>query len=122
MRRTPADDAAWVARYQATTEQLRTREDVAKARASAQEVTGPGDAAREPEPVESVLGGARLKVPGAGRSKPGSTAMTQATVEAAKTETSVRDAGRAEVEKSREVVEAPPEAVQEVVQLESQPT
>jgi hypothetical protein len=39
--------------------------------------------------------------------------MTQATVEAAKAETSIRDVGWADVEKSKEVVEAPPEAGQE---------
>jgi hypothetical protein len=41
--------------------------------------------------------------------------MTQATVEAAKAETSIRDAGRADVKKLKEVVEAPPEAGQEAV-------
>jgi hypothetical protein len=46
--------------------------------------------------------------------------MTQATVEAAEAETSVHDVGRADVEKSREVVEALPEAGQEVAQSESQ--
>jgi hypothetical protein len=40
--------------------------------------------------------------------------MTQATIEAAEAETSVRDAGRADVEESREVVEAPPDAGKEV--------
>jgi hypothetical protein len=76
---------------------------------------------REPEPVEAVPGGARLEMPGIGGSEPGSTAMTQATVKAAEVETSVRDVGRADVEKSRDVVEAPPEAGKEVVQPESQP-
>jgi hypothetical protein len=47
--------------------------------------------------------------------------MTQANVEAAEAETSIHDAGRADVEKSKEVVEAPPEAGQEAVQPESQP-
>jgi hypothetical protein len=35
MMRTPADDDAWVVRYQAVTERLRTREAAAKAGASA---------------------------------------------------------------------------------------
>jgi hypothetical protein len=48
--------------------------------------------------------------------------MTQATIEAAEAETSVRDAGRADVKMSREVVEAPPEAGLEAAQPESQPT
>jgi hypothetical protein len=47
--------------------------------------------------------------------------MTQATVEAAKAETSIRDTGRADVEKSKEVVEASPKVGQEAVQPESQP-
>jgi hypothetical protein len=95
---TPAA-AAWVARYQAMTERLRTREATAKAGASTQEVAGPGDAARKPKPVEAVPGGARLEVPGIGGLEPGSTMMTQVTIEAAKAETSVRDAGRVDVEK-----------------------
>jgi hypothetical protein len=43
------------------------------------------------------------------------------TVEAAEAKTSVYDVGWADVEKSKEVVEVPPEAGQEVVQPESQP-
>jgi hypothetical protein len=117
---TPADDAAWVARYQVATERLRTREAAAKVGVSAQEVAGPGDATRKPEPVEAVPGGARLEVPGVGGSEPGSTAITQATVEAAEAETSVHDAGRAIVEASGEVAEALPDAGKEVAQLESQ--
>jgi hypothetical protein len=35
MMRTPADDAAWVVRYQTTTEWLKTREAAAKAGVSA---------------------------------------------------------------------------------------
>jgi hypothetical protein len=38
-------------------------------------------------------------VPGIGGLEPGSTMMTQVTIEAAKAETSVRDAGRVDVEK-----------------------
>jgi hypothetical protein len=60
-------------------------------------------------------------MPGVGGSEPGSTATTQATVEAAEVETFVRDAGRANVKKSREVEEAPPEAGKEAAQPESQP-
>jgi hypothetical protein len=45
MMRTPADDAAWVTKYQAATERLKTKEATAKAGASAQEVTKVGDAA-----------------------------------------------------------------------------
>jgi hypothetical protein len=73
---TPADDAAWVMRCQAVTKQLMLREAAAKAGASAQEVAGPGDAARGPEPAEAVLGDARLEVPGAGGLELGSIVMT----------------------------------------------
>jgi hypothetical protein len=66
MMRMPADDAAWVAKYQAATERLKTKEAAAKAGASAQEVAGVGDAAREPEPVEAAPSSARLDVPGVG--------------------------------------------------------
>jgi hypothetical protein len=89
----PPAATAWVARYQATAERLRLREAAAKAGASAQEVTGSGPAARESGPAEAVPGDAGLEVPGAGWSESGSTAMTQATVEAAEARTSVRDAG-----------------------------
>jgi flavin-binding protein dodecin len=110
---TPTDDAAWVARYQAATERLRTKESATKVGASAQEVASPGDATWEPGLVEAVPGDARLKVPGVGGSEPGLTATTQATVEAAEAETSVRDVGWADVKESREVVEAPPNAGKE---------
>jgi hypothetical protein len=43
------------------------------------------------------------------------------TIEAIEAETSIRDVGRADVEESREVVEAPPDAGKEVAQPESQP-
>jgi hypothetical protein len=92
--RTPADDVAWVAKYQAATERLKTKEAAAEMGARAQEVTGVGDAAREPEPVEAALGGAGLDVPGVGGLEPGSTTRTQATVEAGEAKTSVHDAGR----------------------------
>jgi hypothetical protein len=121
MMRTPVDDASWVARYQATTEWLKTKEATAKAGASAQEVTGLGDATREPEPVEVGPGGARLDVPGVGGPEPRSIARTQATIEAIEAETSIHDVGRADVEESREVVEAPPDVGKEAAQPESQP-
>jgi hypothetical protein len=58
-------------------------------------------------------------VPDIGGSEPGSIARTQATVEAAEAKTSVCDVGRADVEESREVVEAPPDAGKEAAQPES---
>jgi hypothetical protein len=122
MMRTPADDAARVARYQATTERLKTKEAAAKAGARAQEVAKLGDAVQELESVEAAPGSARLDVPGVGGPEPGSTVTTQATVEVIKAKTFVRDTGRADVEESREVVEALLEAGKEVAQPESQPT
>jgi hypothetical protein len=76
----------------------------------------------EPEPVEAALGGARLDVLGVGGPEPGSTARTQAAVEAVEAKTSICDAGRADVEESREVVEASPDAGKEAEQPELQPT
>jgi hypothetical protein len=46
---------------------------------------------------------------------------TLATVEAGKAKTSVHDAGRTDVEKTKEVVEAPPDAGKEAEQPELQP-
>jgi hypothetical protein len=119
--RTPFDDAAWVTKYQVATEWLKTKEAAAKAGASAQEVARVGDVAREPEPVESAPGHARLDVLGIGGLEPGSTMRILVTVEAGKAETSVRDAGRADVEKIKEVLEAPLDAGKEEEQLELQP-
>jgi hypothetical protein len=94
-------------------ERLKMKEVTAKAGASAQEVARVGDATREPEPIKAASGGARLDVPGVGGPEPGLTTRTQATVEAGEVKTSVRDMGRADVEKSREVVEAPPDTGKE---------
>jgi hypothetical protein len=52
-------------------------------------------------------------VPGVGGLEPWSTTTTQATIEVIEAETSIRDARRADVEESREVVEAPPDARKE---------
>jgi hypothetical protein len=73
-------------------------------------------------PAEAVPGNAGLELPGAGGLELGSTTMTQETVEAAEVGAYVRNVGRADVEKSKEVVEALPEAGLEAVQPESQPT
>jgi hypothetical protein len=116
MMRTPADNVAWVARYQATMERLKIKEATGKAGASAQEVARVGDAMRELEPAEAAPGGARLDVPGVGGPKPRSTTRTQATVKAGEAETFIHDAGRVDVEESREVVEAPSDAWKEAEQ------
>jgi hypothetical protein len=102
-------------------ERLKTKEATGKAGASAQELARVGDTAQEPEPIEAAPGGAKLDTPGVGGLEPGSTTRTLATLEAGKVETSVHDAGWAEVEKTKEVVEAPPDAGKEVEQPELQP-
>jgi hypothetical protein len=91
MMRTPTDDAAWVARCQATTELLKAKEAMAKAGASAQEGVGVGVAAQKPEQVKTVPGAARLDEPGSGGPEPASTTRTPETVEAGKAETSARN-------------------------------
>jgi hypothetical protein len=121
MMQTPADDATWVAKYQASTKRLKMKEAATKAGASAQEVARVGDAAREPESVEAAPGCARLDVPGIGGPEPGLTTRTLETIEAGKAETSIRDARRLDVEKIKEVVEAPPDAGKEEEQPELQP-
>jgi hypothetical protein len=107
-----------VAKYQAAVEQLKFREALAQTGASTQEVTSYGFVARGSGPAEAVPGDAGLEVPGTGGSEPRSTATTQATVEAIEADTSVRDAGQADAEKSKEVVEVPPEAGQEAAPSE----
>jgi hypothetical protein len=119
--RTPADDVAWVARYQAATEWLKPKEAATKVGVSAQEVAGVGDAMWEPEPVEAAPSGARLDMLGVGGPELRLTARTQATVEAVEAKPSIRDAGQAVVEESREVVAAPPDAGKEAVQPKLQP-
>jgi hypothetical protein len=96
------------------------KEAAAKAGASAQEVARVGDAAREHGPVEAASGCARLDVPGVGGPELGLTMRTPVTVEASKAKTSIHDAGRADVEKTKEVVEAPSDAGKKE-QLELQP-
>jgi hypothetical protein len=96
------------------------KEAAAKAGASAQEVARVGDAAGEPELVEAAPGCTRLDMLGVGGPEPGLTTRTLATIKAGKAETSILDAGQADVEKTKEVVEAPPDAGKEEEQLELQ--
>jgi hypothetical protein len=112
MMRTAADDAAWVAKCQATTERLKLREK------AAQGVTSSDPIARGSRPAEAVPGDSGLEVPDTGGSESRSTAMTQATIEATEADTSFRDTGRADAKKLKEVVEAPPEVGQEAAQPE----
>jgi hypothetical protein len=97
------------------------KEVVAKAGASAQEVARAGDAVGELEPVEAAPGGARLDVLVVGGPELGLTTRALAPIEAGKAKTSIHDAGRADVEKAKEVVEAPPDAGKEEERLELQP-
>jgi hypothetical protein len=66
MKRTPADDAAWVTKCQAATERLKAKEAAAKAGASAQEGAGVGEATQGSEQVEEALSGTRHDGPGSG--------------------------------------------------------
>jgi hypothetical protein len=97
------------------------KEAIAKAGTSAQEVAGVSDATWEPKPVEAALGGARLDVPSVGGPEPRLTVRTQATIEAVEAETSIHDTGRADVQESREVVEASSDVGKEAEQPEPQP-
>jgi hypothetical protein len=54
MMRTPADNAAWVARCQATTEQLKAKEAAVKAGTSTLEGDEAGDTTQEPGRVEAA--------------------------------------------------------------------
>jgi hypothetical protein len=100
------------------TKRLKLREAVAQTGASTLGVTDFDPVTQGSRPTEAVLGDAGLEVPDTGGLELGSTATTQATVEAAEADTSVRDAGRVDAKKLKEVVEAPPEAGQEAAQPE----
>jgi hypothetical protein len=113
MMQTSAEDVAWVTRYKAATERLKVKEAAAKAGASAQECAGVGDAAQEPEQVETALGATRPDELGSGGPEPGSTIGTPETIEASKAETSTHDAGQVDVKKTIEVVETPQDAGKE---------
>jgi hypothetical protein len=107
MMRTPADDAAWVAKCQAATERLKAKEATAKVVTSAQKGVGARDMA-QPKLVEAALGATRLDRPGGDGQELGSTTMALRAVEADKEATSARKAERADVKKTEEVVvEAP---------------
>jgi hypothetical protein len=82
MMRTPADDAAWVAKCYATTERLKVKEATAKAGASAQEGAGIGEPVRGPKQVEAAPSSTEHDGPGSGGLEPGSATRTLETVEA----------------------------------------
>jgi ubiquitin len=104
---TPADDAAWLARYRATTEQLKSTGSSVQAGGSVEEAVGAEEAARQPELVEAAP-----NATGLGRSRgdghePGLTVRTLETVEATEAATSAHDAGQADVEGTRNEGKAP---------------
>jgi hypothetical protein len=104
---TPADDAAWVAKYQVVMERLKAKEAIIKAGAGNEGGTRVGDTAQRSESVEAAPGAT-----GVGRSvgdgqEPRSTTRTLETVEAREAATSARDAGQAGAEQTRNVVETP---------------
>jgi hypothetical protein len=106
MMQTSADAAAWVARCQAATERLKVKEAAVKTGESAQEGAVVGDASQQLEQVEAAPGATRLDRSGGDGQELGSTTRTLETVEASKAATSTCDAGQADVEETRNVVEA----------------
>jgi hypothetical protein len=90
---TPADDAAWVAKYQAVTEWLKVKEAVVKAGAGAERGAGVGDTAWQPESVEVAPGTTGLSRSGGDGQEPGSTTWTLETIEAGEAATSASDVG-----------------------------
>jgi hypothetical protein len=57
--RTPADDAAWLARYRAAMERLKSTGSFVQASESIGEAVGAKEAARRPKLVEAALGASR---------------------------------------------------------------
>jgi hypothetical protein len=94
-------------------ERLKAREATVKAGASAQEGARVGDASQQPEQVEAALGATRLDRSRGDGQELGSTMRTPKTVEAGKAATSARDAGQADMEETRNVVEASQDAGKE---------
>jgi hypothetical protein len=79
MMPTPADDAAWIARYQAVTERLKAKESTVRADTSVEEDVRARDTAQRSELVKVV---------------PGVIGLSQSeTVEATEAATSAHDAG-----------------------------
>jgi hypothetical protein len=104
---TPADDDAWLARYQAVTEQLKVKESIAQAGASAEADVGAGGAAQRFESIEVAPDATRLGRSGGEGRKPGSPMRTLEAVEAMKAATSAHDVGQADVGETRNAGELP---------------
>jgi hypothetical protein len=118
MMQTPANDATWIARYQAATERLKAKESTIQAGARAKEDIRAEDSTQQSELVESSLGTTGLgRFRGDGQ-EPGSTTRTLETIKGGDAATSTHDAGLADVEETREVMETPRDAGREEELLE----
>jgi hypothetical protein len=85
---TPADDAAWIERYQVVTERLKSKESTVQASGSAEKGVGAGDAARRPKLVEDALGASGFGQSEDDGRESGSTTRVPETVEAREVATS----------------------------------
>jgi hypothetical protein len=111
--RTPADDAAWITRYQAATEQLKSMGSSVQAGGSVEEAVGAGEAARRPELVEVAPGASGLGQSGDDGREPRPATRILEAVEAREVATSAHDAGQVDVVETRNVEETPRDVGQE---------
>jgi hypothetical protein len=102
------------------TERLKTKETAVKAGASAQEGVGAGDVAQQPERVEATSGATGLDRSRGDGQEPRLTTRTLETIKAGKAATSAHDAGQADVEETRDMVETPQNAGKKEEQPELQ--
>jgi hypothetical protein len=102
-----ADNAAWIARYQAATERLKAKESAVQAGASAEEDVEAGDATQQYESVEAAPGATELGRSRGDGQELGSTLRTLEIIETEEATTSARDAGQADAEDTRNVGETP---------------
>jgi hypothetical protein len=111
--RTSTDDAAWIARYQAAMERLKSTGSSIQGDASVEEAVGAGEATRRPELVEAAPSASELGRFGGNGREQGLTVGTLEAIEAIEAATSARDARQADVVETRNVEETPRDAGQE---------
>jgi hypothetical protein len=111
--RTPAYDAAWIARYRAATERLKSTGSSVQAGGSVEGAVRAGEVARWPKLVEAAPGASRLGQSGGNGRELGPATRIPEAVEAREVATSARDVGQADVVETRNVEETPQDAGQE---------
>jgi hypothetical protein len=111
--RTPADDAAWLARYRATTERLKSTGSSVQAGGSVGEAVGAWEAARWPKLVEATLGASGLGQSRGDSHEAGPATRISEAVEAREVATSARDTGQVDVVEIRNMEETPQDMGQE---------